>query len=104
MLVSSEFVASCLVSEYQRQQSTFYCLMKGIFGQFLRSDHTRSLARKVETSSGAMWSYSTMNEYWQFVSWVFVDSDSEQNLRCFYQELWKRYDLAQHCETKLEVG
>ena len=91
VLVSSEFVANCLVSEYQRQQPG---LMKGIFGQFLRSDHTRSLARKIETSSGAMWSYSTMNQYWQVVSWVLVDSDSEQNLRCFYQGLRKRYELA----------
>ena len=68
--------------------------MKGTFGQFLRSDHTRSLARKVETHSGVMWSYATMNEYWQVVSWVLVDSETEENLRSFYTGLSRRYELA----------
>ena len=94
VLVSSEFISSCLVAEYQRQKETLYGLMKGTFGQFLRSDHTRSLARKVETHSGVMWSYATMNEYWQVVSSVLVDSETEENLRSFYAGLSKRYELA----------
>ena len=82
-MVSSELVSSCLVAEYQRQKETLYGLMKGTFRQLLRSNHARS--RKVETHSGVMWSYATMNEYWQVVSWVLVDSETEENLHSFIQ-------------------
>ncbi|KAJ4920066.1 hypothetical protein JOQ06_022451 [Pogonophryne albipinna] len=45
-------------------------LLQGIFGQALRSDHTRRGARKVVLSSGTMSSYAIMNENWRILSWV----------------------------------
>ncbi|XP_027128246.1 uncharacterized protein LOC113744093 [Larimichthys crocea] len=52
--VSAHYLTDCLIDEYQRQQSAITLLMQGTFGQVLRSDHTRKVARKVTLSSGTM--------------------------------------------------
>ena len=92
--VSAEFITNCLVDDYEQQKSTMYCLMKGTFGSYIRSDHTRPLAKKVEAHSGAMWSYSIMNEFWEVLSWVMVESESESSLKSCYAGLGRRYEMA----------
>nr|XP_043907128.1 uncharacterized protein LOC122785417 [Solea senegalensis] len=68
--------------------------MQGTFGQVVRSDHTRKVARKVILSSGTMSSYAIMNKNWMIASWVLVQSKTEKSLTPMYQGLAKRYDDA----------
>ena len=92
--VSQYFIANCLVDEYEQQKSAIYGLLKGSFGNYIRCDHTRTLAKKVEMHSGAMWSYTIMNEFWEVISWVMVESESEKTLEECYTGLGRRFDLA----------
>ncbi|KAJ8050030.1 hypothetical protein HOLleu_03054 [Holothuria leucospilota] len=92
--VSQQFLANVLISEYQEQKPYLHGLLKGVFGKYWRSDHTRTLAKKVELLSGTMWSFCTFNEFWEVVSWVMVDSDSEMSLTPYYQGLSRRYEMA----------
>ena len=92
--VSEQFMADTLIVEYKEQHPFLVGMMKGTFGRYWRSDHTRTVAKKVELLSGVMWSYSTINEFWEVVSWVMVDSDSEPPLKNYYQGLSRRYDMA----------
>ncbi|KAE8277812.1 hypothetical protein D5F01_LYC24158 [Larimichthys crocea] len=92
--VSAHYLTDCLIDKYQRQQSAITLLMQGTFGQVLRSDHTRKVARKVTLSSGTMSSYAVMNENWMISSWVMVQSEAEKSLEPMYQGLAKRYSDA----------
>ena len=89
--VSSHYLTDCLIEEYQRQEPAITKLLQGTFGQVLRSDHTRKVARKVTLSSGTMSSYAIMNENWMIASWVMVQSESDASLEPMYQGLAKRY-------------
>lgn len=92
--VSAHYLTDCLIDEYRRQEPAISKLLQGTFGQVLRSDHTRKVARKVTLSSGTMSSYAVMNENWMIVSWVMVQSESEKSLEHMYQGLAKRYNDA----------
>ncbi|XP_058490221.1 uncharacterized protein LOC131462741 isoform X2 [Solea solea] len=92
--VSAYYLADCLIDEYRRQQPAITKLLQGTFGQVVRSDHTRKVARKVTLSSGTMSSYAIMNENWMIASWVMVQSETEKSLTPMYQGLAKRYDDA----------
>ncbi|KAK9976145.1 hypothetical protein ABG768_021351, partial [Culter alburnus] len=50
--VSAHYLVDCLIQEYHRQESTLNLLLQGTFGQALRADHTRKVARKVVLASG----------------------------------------------------
>lgn len=89
--VSAHYLTDCLIDEYRRQEPTITQLLQGTFGQVLRSDHTRKVARKVTLSSGTMSSYAVMNENWMIASWVMVQSESERSIEPMYQGLSKRY-------------
>ncbi|KAK7944623.1 hypothetical protein WMY93_000351 [Mugilogobius chulae] len=92
--VSSHYLSDCLLHEFQHQRNTILRLLQGTFGQALRSDHTRKVARKVMFSSGTMSSYAVMNENWMILSWVMVQSETEKSLRPLYEGLSKRYTTA----------
>ena len=92
--VSEQFIANVVIAEYNRQKPYLSGMLKGTFDKYWRSDHTRTLAKKVELLSGVMWSYSTLNEFWEIVSWVMVDNDSEGCLSNYYKGLSRRYELA----------
>lgn len=92
--VSAHYLTDCLIDEYRRQEPAISKLLQGTFGQVLRSDHTRKVARKVTLSSGTMSSYAVMNENWMIVSWVMVQSEREKSLEHMYQGLAKRYNDA----------
>ncbi|KAK7944622.1 hypothetical protein WMY93_000350 [Mugilogobius chulae] len=92
--VSSHYLSDCLLHEFQHQRNTILRLLQGTFGQALRSDHTRKVARKVMFSSGTMSSYAVMNENWMILSWVMVQSETEKSLRPLYDGLSKRYTTA----------
>ncbi|XP_056600956.1 uncharacterized protein LOC130418841 [Triplophysa dalaica] len=92
--VSADYLTDCLLYEYQRQQVAIRKLLQGTFGQALRSDHTRKVARKVTFTSGTMSSYATMNENWMILSWVMVQSETERSLEPMYQGLANRYNIA----------
>lgn len=92
--ISEQFLATVLISEYAEQKPYLYGHLKSVFGKFWRSDHTLTLAQKVELLSGVMWSFCTFNEFWEVVSWVMVDSDSEMSLNKYYQGLSRRYKMA----------
>ncbi|XP_030293164.1 uncharacterized protein LOC115593706 [Sparus aurata] len=79
--VSSHYLVSCLGHEYQRQKELLTLLLQGTFGQALRSDHTRKVARKVVLSSGTMSSYAIMNENWMILSWVMLQSEFDRSLQ-----------------------
>lgn len=38
-----------------------------------------------------MWSYCTLNDYWQVVSWIMVQGDNEHSLENYYVFLKSRY-------------
>ena len=61
--VSRNFVTDLCIHEYNDQKDFLYWFQKGLFGDFLRCDHTRSVAKKVELLTGAMWSYAIMKEH-----------------------------------------
>ncbi|KAF0023342.1 hypothetical protein F2P81_023972 [Scophthalmus maximus] len=92
--ISASYLADCLIEEYRRQEPAITKLMQGTFGQVLRSDPTRKVARKVTLSSGTMSSYAVMNENWMNASWVIVQSETEKSLELIDQGLAKRYDDA----------
>ncbi|CAL8321710.1 unnamed protein product [Arctogadus glacialis] len=73
--LSSHYLVNYLVQEYQRQEQLLTQLLQGTFGQALRSDHTRKVARKVVLSSGTMSSYAIMNQNWMILSWVMLQSE-----------------------------
>ncbi|XP_051256810.1 uncharacterized protein LOC127363872 [Dicentrarchus labrax] len=83
--LSSHYLVNCLVQEYQRQEQLLTLLLQGTFGQALRSDHTRKVARKVVLSSGTMSSYAIMNENWMILSWVMLQSESDRSLYPVYE-------------------
>lgn len=92
--LSSHYLVNCLVQEYQRQEQLLTLLLQGTFGQALRSDHTRKVARKVVLSSGTMSSYAIMNENWMILSWVMLQSESDRSLYPVYDGLAQRYTAA----------
>ncbi len=92
--VSSFYLTDCLLDELKRQEPAISKLLQGTFGQVIRSDHTRKVARKVTLASGVMSSYAVMNENWLIVSWVMVQSETEKSLEPMYQGLAKRYSNA----------
>ncbi|XP_034419483.1 uncharacterized protein LOC117751652 isoform X1 [Cyclopterus lumpus] len=94
IIVSSHYLADCLLHEYQHQESAINTLLQGTFGQAFRSDHTRKIARKVTFSSGTMSSYAVMNENWMILSWVMVQSETEKSLKPMYEGLARRYSTA----------
>ncbi|XP_034146737.1 uncharacterized protein LOC114838526 isoform X2 [Esox lucius] len=94
MSVSSYYLTDCLLQEFQRQEPSITQLLQGTFGQVLRSDHTRKIARKVTLTSGTMSSYAVMNENWMIISWVMVQSESERSLEPMYEGLATRYTAA----------
>lgn len=92
--VSAHYLVECLLHEYQRQEAALTQLLQGTFGQVFRSDHTRKVARKVTLLSGTMSSYAVMNENWMILSWVMLQSESEQSLESMYCGLSNRYSAA----------
>ncbi|XP_030260624.1 uncharacterized protein LOC115573794 [Sparus aurata] len=92
--VSSHYLVNCLGHEYQRQKEFLTLLLQGTFGQALRSDHTRKVARKVVLSSGTMSSYAIMNENWMILSWVMLQSECDRSLQPMYEGLAQRYAAA----------
>ncbi|KAK7133574.1 hypothetical protein R3I94_015453 [Phoxinus phoxinus] len=92
--VSAHYLVECLLQEYQRQETALTQLLQGTFGQVFRSDHTRKVARKVTLSSGTMSSYAVMNENWMILSWVMLQSESEQSLTSMYCGMANRYSAA----------
>lgn len=93
--VSAEYLTDCLLYEYQRQEGVIQKLLQGTFGQSLRSDHTRKVARKVTFTSGTMSSYAIMNENWMILSWVMVQSETDKSLEPMYKGLGDRYTMAE---------
>ncbi|XP_039667713.1 uncharacterized protein LOC120565766 isoform X1 [Perca fluviatilis] len=83
--ISSHYLVDCLVREFQRQEQLLTLLLQGTFGQVLRSDHTRKVARKVGLSSGTMSSYAIMNENWMILSWVMLQSECDRSLYPLYE-------------------
>ena len=92
--VTSHYLTECLLQEYQRQERALTLLLQGTFGQVFRSDHTRRVASKVTFSSGTMSSYAVMNENWMILSWVMLQSESDQRLEPMYEGLAHRYSSA----------
>ncbi|KAF1378076.1 hypothetical protein PFLUV_G00185890 [Perca fluviatilis] len=92
--ISSHYLVDCLVREFQRQEQLLTLLLQGTFGQVLRSDHTRKVARKVVLSSGTMSSYAIMNENWMILSWVMLQSECDRSLYPLYEGLSRRYTAA----------
>ncbi|KAK9523325.1 hypothetical protein VZT92_019724 [Zoarces viviparus] len=92
--MSSHYLVDCLVREYQRQEQHLTLLLQGTFGQALRSDDTRKVARKVVLSSGTMSSYAIMNENWMILSWVMLQSECDRSLYPMYEGLCQRYTAA----------
>lgn len=92
--VSSHYLTDCLLHEFKHQKDIMQRLLQGTFGQALRSDHTRKVARKVTFSSGAMSSYAVMNENWMILSWVMVQSETDKSLTQMYKGLSNRYSRA----------
>ncbi|KAJ4918817.1 hypothetical protein JOQ06_022158 [Pogonophryne albipinna] len=99
--VSSHYLVECLVREYQRQEELLTLLLQGTFGQALRSDHTRRVARKVVLSSGTMSSYAIMNENWMILSWVMLQSECDRSLNPLYEGLSQVFSRG---EGTLPVG
>ena len=91
---SSHYLVDCLIHEYKRQEQLLTQLLQGTFGQALRSDHTRKVARKVVLSSGTMSSYAIMNENWMILSWVMLQSECDRSLHPMYEGLARRYSAA----------
>ncbi len=89
--VSPHYLVDCLIQEYHRQESTLNLLLQGTFGQALRADHTRKVARKVVLASGTMSSYAVMNENCMILSWVMLQSESDKSLEPMYEGLSRRY-------------
>ncbi|XP_056605055.1 uncharacterized protein LOC130421276 [Triplophysa dalaica] len=92
--VTAHYLVECLLQEYQRQGANLTQLPQGTFGQVFRSDHTRKVARKVTLSSGTMSFYAVMNENWMILSWVMLQSESEQSLESMYCGLANRHSAA----------
>lgn len=92
--VSPHYLVECLIQEYHRQEDVLTQLLQGTFGQALRADHTRKVARKVVLASGTMSSYAVMNENWMILSWVMLQSESDKSLEPLYEGLSNRYTSA----------
>ncbi|KAJ8333427.1 hypothetical protein SKAU_G00414350 [Synaphobranchus kaupii] len=92
--ISAFYLTNCLLHEFQWQEEDINLLLQGTFGQVLRSDHTRKVARKVTLTSGTMSSYAVMNENWMILSWVMVQSESDASLEPLYEGLAQRYTTA----------
>ena len=88
--VSEQFIGDTLIQEYKEQKPYLYGMLKGVFGRYWRSDHTRKIAKKVELQTGDVWSYCIQNEYWETVSWVMVGANSDNVLDNCYMGLTKR--------------
>ncbi|KAK2814276.1 hypothetical protein Q5P01_000649 [Channa striata] len=80
--VSAHYLTDCLLHEYQHQEGTIKKLLQGTFGQ------------EGHLLSGTMSSYAVMNENWMILSWVMVQSKTENSLRPMYEGLAKRYRSA----------
>ncbi|XP_051783755.1 uncharacterized protein LOC114643717 [Erpetoichthys calabaricus] len=91
--VSSYYLTDCLLYEYKRQEPAIKKLLQGTFGQALRSDHTRKVARKI--ASRTMSSYAVMNENWMILSWIMLQSETDKSLEPTYQGLANRYRIAE---------
>ncbi|MED6253383.1 hypothetical protein ATANTOWER_028055, partial [Ataeniobius toweri] len=89
--VEAHYLVDCLIQEYRRQEDSLNLLLQGTFGQALRADHTRKVARKVVLASGTMSSYAIMNESWMILSWVMLQSESDKSLEPMYEGLSRRY-------------
>ncbi|XP_078811397.1 uncharacterized protein LOC144995541 isoform X1 [Oryzias latipes] len=89
--VTSHYLVDCLIQEYHREEGTLNLLLQGTFGEVLRADHTRKVARKVVLASGTMSSYAVMNENWMILSWVMLQSESDKSLEPMYDGLSQRY-------------
>ncbi|KAL2087148.1 hypothetical protein ACEWY4_018207 [Coilia grayii] len=89
--VSAHYLVECLIQQYHRQEDTLNYLLQGTFGQALRADHTRKVARKVVLASGTMSSYAVMNENCMILSWVMLQSESDKSLEPMYEGLSHRY-------------
>lgn len=92
--ISAHYLVDCLVSEFERQEKLLTLLLQGTFGQVLRADHTRKVARKVALSTGTMSSYAIMNENWMILSWVMLQSECDRSLHPMYEGLARRYTAA----------
>ena len=92
--ISREFLTQLMIHEYEIQKPYLIALQKGVYGSFYRCDHTRSVAKKVELKTGAMWSYAIMNEHMQIVSYVLTGGDGEAHLVKCWAGLKKRYEKA----------
>ncbi|XP_039655135.1 uncharacterized protein LOC120558231 [Perca fluviatilis] len=92
--VSAHYLTDCLLHEYKHLEGAITKLFQGTFGQALRSDRTRKVARKVTFSSGTMSSYAVMNENWMILSWVMVQSETEKSLKHMYEGIAHRYNTA----------
>nr|XP_057929053.1 uncharacterized protein LOC131129465 [Doryrhamphus excisus]XP_057929054.1 uncharacterized protein LOC131129465 [Doryrhamphus excisus]XP_057929055.1 uncharacterized protein LOC131129465 [Doryrhamphus excisus]XP_057929056.1 uncharacterized protein LOC131129465 [Doryrhamphus excisus] len=92
--VSAHYLTDCLLREFQHQRDTIQKLLQSTFGQVLRSDHNRKVAKKVTFSSGVMSSYAVMNENWMILSWVMLQSVTAKTLRPMYEGLSNRYSRA----------
>lgn len=88
--MSEQFIGDTLIQEYKEQKPYLYGMLKGVFGRYWRSIHTRKIAKKVELQTGDVWSYCIQNEYWETVSWVMVGANSDNVLDNCYMGLTKR--------------
>ncbi|RVE64370.1 hypothetical protein OJAV_G00125310 [Oryzias javanicus] len=100
--VTSHYLVECLIQEYHREEGTLNLLLQGTFGEVLRADHTRKVARKVVLASGTMSSYAVMNESWMILSWVMLQSESEKSLEPMYEGLARRYVSADLPKAKYQ--
>lgn len=89
--VSEQFITDILTEEYKQQKPYLYGMLKRVFGWYSLS---RKIAKKKELQTGVVWSYCVQNEFWETVSWVMVDSDSDNVLENCYSGLAKRYEIA----------
>lgn len=55
---------------------------------------THAVSKKVTFSSGTMSSYAVMNENWMLLSWVMLQSESEQSLESIYCGTANCYSIA----------
>ncbi|CAL8321750.1 unnamed protein product [Arctogadus glacialis] len=85
--LSGHYLVECLIQEFHRQEDTLVLLLQGTFGQALRADHTRKVARKVVLASSTMSSYAVMNENWMILSWVMLQTEGDRSLQPMYEGL-----------------
>ncbi|CAL8314442.1 unnamed protein product [Gadus morhua 'NCC'] len=93
-MLSGHYLVECLIQEFPRQEDTLVLLLQGTFGQALRADHTRKVARKVVLASSTMSSYAVMNENWMILSWVMLQTEGDRSLEPMYEGLSCRRNYA----------